>query len=234
MEPVSDVRDITRIAYGFKASKALFVAVELDLFSSLAGSGKSLTSLAGETGIAENRLETLLTALTGLGLLVRSDGRYNNAPACEDYLVRGKPAFFGDYFSLQTDQFLFPAFNDLGSLLRGEDTRGLWRDYESLMQENAEIADRFNRGHHAGSLGPAVVLAKQIDVSGRAALLDVAGGPRYCPDVHRRGRSGGTGRIHRRQCHHGRLAARTRRGSDVLPVQRRKQGRPAGVDAEGS
>jgi 2-hydroxy-4-(methylsulfanyl)butanoate S-methyltransferase len=175
MEPISDVREITRIAYGFKASKALFVGVELDLFSLLAGSGKSLSSLAEATGVAEDRLETLLTALTSLGLLVKSDDRYHNAPACEEYLVRGKPAYFGDYLSLQTDQFLFPAFNDLGSLIKGEETRGLWRDYETLMQDE-EIADRFSRGQHAGSLGPAVVLSKQVDASGRTSLLDVAGG----------------------------------------------------------
>lgn len=175
MEPISDVREITRIAYGFKASKALFVGVELDLFSRLAESGKSLSSLAAETGVAENRLETLLTALTSLGLLVRTDGRYHNAPACEDYLVRGKPAYFGDYFSLQTDQFIFPAFNDLAALIKGEATRSMWRDYDTLMQDE-ETADRFSRGQHAGSLGPAVVLSKQIDISDRTSMLDVAGG----------------------------------------------------------
>jgi hypothetical protein len=35
VEPLTDVRDISRIAYGFIASKALFAALELDLFSRL-------------------------------------------------------------------------------------------------------------------------------------------------------------------------------------------------------
>ena len=126
-------------------------------------------------GIAENRLETLLTALTSLGLLVKTEGSYSNAPACEDYLVKGKPAYFGDYFSLQTDQFIFPAFNDLGAVIRGEGSPGIWRDYETMMRDG-ETAERFSRGQHAGSLGPAVVLSKQVDISGKTALLDVAGG----------------------------------------------------------
>ena len=41
---------------------------------------------------------------------------------------------------------------------------------------NAEEADYFTRAQHAGSLGPAAVVAKQIDLAGAARLLDVAGG----------------------------------------------------------
>lgn len=175
MGPIADVREITRIAYGFKASKALFVGLDLDIFSRLSGTGKPLAALAAETGVAENRLEALVTALTSLGLLAKTEDRYFNAPASEDYLVRGKPTYFGDYFSLQTDQFLFPAFNDLGDLIKGRGGSGLWRDYETLMDDE-ETADRFSRGQHAGSLGPAVLLSKQVDVSDRSALLDVAGG----------------------------------------------------------
>ena len=114
MGPVTDVREISRFGYGFKASKALLVGIDFDLFSRLSETAKPLSLLAQETGIAENRLETLLTALTSLGLLVKADGSYSNAPATEDYLVKGKPAYFGDYFNLQTDQFIFPAFNNLG------------------------------------------------------------------------------------------------------------------------
>ncbi len=37
MEPLTHVRDISRIAYGFMASKALFASLNLDLFSRLSG-----------------------------------------------------------------------------------------------------------------------------------------------------------------------------------------------------
>ena len=92
MDPITDVREISRIAYGFKASKALLVGIDLELFSRLSECEKTLASLAEETGVADNRLETLLTALTSLGLLVNDEGSYSNAPASEDYLVK-----FPDY-----------------------------------------------------------------------------------------------------------------------------------------
>ncbi len=175
MDPITDVREISRIAYGFKASKALFVGIDLELFRRLSKCEKTLTSLAEETGVAENRLETLLTALTSLGLLVNDEGWYSNAPASEGYLVKGNPAYFGDYFKLQTDQFIFPAYNHLGALIRGQGTPSDWRDYESVMQ-NTETAERFSKGQHAGSLGPAIALSKQVDLSTNSSLLDVAGG----------------------------------------------------------
>lgn len=175
MELIADVREIARIAYGFKASKALLVGIDLDVFGRLSQSAKTLLLLAEETGIKENRLETLLTALTSLGLLANNDGLYSNSPASENYLVKGKPAYFGDYFNLQTDQFIFPAFNDLGSVIRGEGSPEVWRDYATLM-EDPKTAERFTRGQHAGSLGPAIALSKHIDLSVKRALLDVAGG----------------------------------------------------------
>ena len=98
MEPIADAWEISRIAYGFKASKALFVAMELELFSRLSSTANHLSTLVRETGIAENRLETLLTALSGLGLIAHDSGRYRNAPASETYLVKGKPAYVGYYF----------------------------------------------------------------------------------------------------------------------------------------
>ncbi len=174
-DPITDVREISRIAYGFKASKALLVAVDLELFSRLSGGAKSLAALADELKVAENRLDTLLTALTSIGLLVRDGDAYTNAPASENYLVCGKPAYFGDYFNLQTDKFIFPAYDDLGSVIKGRGAPEVWRDYESLMGD-VETANRFSKGQHAGSLGPAIALSKQVNLTSKERLLDVAGG----------------------------------------------------------
>ncbi len=69
MDPLTDVRQISSIAYGFIASKTLFAALNLDLFSRLSPGGKTITELAGEMGIPQHRLLTLLTACASLGLI---------------------------------------------------------------------------------------------------------------------------------------------------------------------
>ena len=55
MEPLTDVRAISRLAYGFMASKVLFAALNLDLFSRVSAQPKTLGELAEETGIAAKR-----------------------------------------------------------------------------------------------------------------------------------------------------------------------------------
>lgn len=172
MQPATDVRDISRIAYAFMASKALFAALNLDLFTRLAGCVKDLDTLAGETGVAPHRLDTLLAVLTSQGLLVRARGGWANAPACERYLVRGAPADFGDYYRFQVDRLIYPALQHLDAGLAGQ-RDGLAPRFDQL--DPARAGD-FARAQHAGSLGPALLLAKTVDLSGRHTVLDVGGG----------------------------------------------------------
>jgi len=171
MDPLTDVRQISNIAYGFIASKTLFAALNLDLFSRLSPHAKTLTELAGEIGVPEHRLLTLLTACVSLGLISREDGRYANAPASEAYLVREAPAYFGDYLRFQIDRQIYPLLSTLDQALQGRAPRSV---YEQM--ENPQEADYFTRAQHAGSLGPAAVLRKTVDLSQARRLLDVAGG----------------------------------------------------------
>jgi 2-hydroxy-4-(methylsulfanyl)butanoate S-methyltransferase len=109
-EPLDNVRDISRIAYGFMASKVLFAALDLDLFGLLARVPKSADELAADTGILPRRLGILLTACVSLGLLVKHGEIYANAPASQNYLVRDAPSYFGDYYRFQIDRQVCPAF----------------------------------------------------------------------------------------------------------------------------
>ena len=170
MAGITDVRGISNIAYGFMASKALFAALNLDLFSRLSGRATSLDALARETGVAPTRLLSLLTACVSLGLLENAAGEYRNAPASETYLVRSAPAYFGDYYRLQIDRQVYPALMRLDEALRGERV-----DFYALMQD-ADEAERFSAAQEAGSRGPARVLAKLVDLNGNRTLLDVGGG----------------------------------------------------------
>lgn len=172
VQPATDVRDISRIAYAFMASKALFAALNLDVFTRLAGTVKDLATLARETGVAPHRLDTLLAVLTSQGLLVRAPGGWANAPACERYLVRGAPADFGEYYRFQVDRLIYPALQHLDAGLAGERDR-LAPRFDQL--DPARAAD-FTRAQHAGSLGPALLLAKSVELGGRRTLLDVGGG----------------------------------------------------------
>ena len=118
--PLRSVRDISAIAYGFMASKVLFTALDLDLFTRLADGPKTLDALAAGTGLAPARLQIFLGSCLSLGLLVREDDAYANAPASQAYLVRTAPSYFGDYYRFQIDRQIYPAFARLREALHGE------------------------------------------------------------------------------------------------------------------
>jgi ubiquinone/menaquinone biosynthesis C-methylase UbiE len=173
--PATRRGDISDIAYGFMASQALFVALEIDLFSQLAPGSRTAAELAATTGVAPNRLQTLLHALTGIGLLV-SDGaagatRYGNAPACDRHLVRGAPGDIGDYVRLQIGRQLYPA---LGRLATGLTSAA--SDVSSRLFTHPEEARTFTTAQHAGSLAAARTLAARTPLPAGARLLDVGGG----------------------------------------------------------
>jgi len=168
--PITDVREISRIGYGFMASQALFAALDLDVFGRLADSPKTLATLAGETGVASHRLVALLSACVGLGLLGLEDDRYVNAPAAATYLVRSAPMYFGDYFRFQISRQVYPTLRHLDMALAGERV-----DFYGKMQDPEE-ARQFSIAQHSGSLGPAHVVAGLVDLAGCRTLLDVGGG----------------------------------------------------------
>lgn len=168
--PITDVRDISRIGYGFMASRALFAALDLDVFGHLADGPRDLGALARGTGVVPERLVALLSACVGLGLLAQDGPRYSNSPAAATYLVRTAPAYFGDYFRFQIARQIYPTLQHLEAALGGERV-----DFYAKIQDDGE-ARHFSIAQHSGSLGPAHVVAGLVDVAGCRTLLDVGGG----------------------------------------------------------
>jgi 2-hydroxy-4-(methylsulfanyl)butanoate S-methyltransferase len=173
VQPATDRRALSAVAYGFIGSKALFAALELDLFTHLAEGGRRVDELAQRTGVAENRMRTLLHALAALGLVVREDGAYANAPASARYLVRGGADELGEYFRLQIGRQIYPALVHLDAGMAG--TGGAFDTLAGLMAD-ADEARTFTDAQHAGSLAAARVLAARLDLGGARSLLDVGGG----------------------------------------------------------
>ncbi len=174
--PIEDVQDISAITYGFMASKALFSALEFDVFTRIAQGADSTSALAAVTGVAENRLITLLTALKSLGLISEAGGRLINAPATSRYLVAGAPGDFRDYVQFVNGAFGYESFRHLDEALRGDRVFPDKGFYEGLVYEGGIGGERFSSAQHTGSLGPARLMAKRVDLKDRLKLLDAGGG----------------------------------------------------------
>src|SRR5271155_1848936 len=135
VKPIDEVQEISAITYGFMASKALFAALEFDLFTHIAHGADSLDALVKATGIAKNRLRALLTALKSLGLVSETDDRFTNAPATSRYLVTGAPGDFRDYVRVVNGAFGYEGFRHLDVALRGDRIFPDKGFYEGLVYE---------------------------------------------------------------------------------------------------
>ena len=175
-KPIEDVRDISAITYGFMASKALFAALDFDLFTHIERGADSLIGLAKATGVSENLLLTLLTALKSLGLVVEREGRFANAPATAKFLVEGAPGDFRDYVRLVNGAFGYEAFRHLTPALRGERIFPEKGFYEGMIYSAGIGGEAFSSAQHSGSLGPARLMARRVSLGDRKRLLDVGGG----------------------------------------------------------
>lgn len=171
MQLLSDIRQLSNIGYGFAAAKALCAALELEVFTHLAGRSRSADELQHLTGATPNGLRTLLRACASLGLLGRDGERYLNSPAAMQYLDKRSGRYVGDYFRYQIDRQIYPWLEQLNDALRGRPTTPL---YERMA--SPEEAELFSNAQHVGSLGPAHLLAQRVDAGQWNQLLDVAGG----------------------------------------------------------
>ena len=66
--------DVSRIAFGFMASKALFAGLHIDVFTQLASGPKTSAQISDAVKVPINRITTLMTALNSIGLVERDKG----------------------------------------------------------------------------------------------------------------------------------------------------------------
>ena len=110
-------RTIMQIGMGFWASKTLLSAVELGLFTELAGGPLDLEALRARLGLHERGARDFLDALVALGLLAREDGKYANTAETALFLDRGKPSYIGGILEMSNAR-LYEHWGKLTEALR--------------------------------------------------------------------------------------------------------------------
>jgi 3-hydroxy-5-methyl-1-naphthoate 3-O-methyltransferase len=169
---------LMQLATGFWAFKTLAAAHEFDLFSRLSGTaGTTIEGLAEQLEIEERPAEMLLTGCAALGLLVKRDGRYVNSPLAEEFLVRGKPYYFGGFVQM-LDQRLYPGWGKLTEAIR-TNRPTTWdpdRQDSLFAGEDPQLLSVFWEAMHSLSTFTARTLGGAVDLSATDRLLDVGGG----------------------------------------------------------
>src|SRR5579872_6627443 len=108
---------ILQTGLGFWASKTLLSAVEMEVFTELARQPEDLETLRGRLGLHPRSARDFFDALTALGFLTRSGGKYANAPESDLFLDKHKPSYIGGMLQMANHR-LFAHWNNLTTGLR--------------------------------------------------------------------------------------------------------------------
>lgn len=160
-------------------SCALHAAVALDVFTPLASGPATSKDLAPGLSCDARALDMLLTAMCGLGLLIRKGDAFALSEQAAAFLVRSSPRYQGHI--IRHHMNLVESFGHLSQAVRtGKRVRGGQAWTEADRQD-------FLLGMFNMAMGIAPKLAPQLDaqledaglpgMSGRKRLLDLGGGP---------------------------------------------------------
>ncbi|CAJ1340506.1 unnamed protein product [Effrenium voratum] len=174
-ETTDDV-DLDSVAYGFMASQALFSGLEIGVFDKVAAAGEggcNIEALEKACGVDGPRLKTLLTALTAVKCLRRSeDGLYKLSPNTAKFMVSGSKQYYGDYLQYQIGRQFYHRMGALPEVMKS----GKAPSYASWFSD-PEVAKTYTQAQHNGSVATAKYLVKKkLQLGGISDMLDVGGG----------------------------------------------------------
>lgn len=169
---------LMQLVAGVWGFKTLAVGVEFGLFTRLAG-GRTITvtEAAAEFGMDERPADLLLAASASLGLLEKADAGYRNSELAEQFLVEGRPYYFGAQIRYSDLRTYLP-WHRIGEALRSN--RPLTWDPQQQQSmfdtTDPEMVAEFWDAMFSTSRFTARALTEAYDFGAHRRLLDVGGG----------------------------------------------------------
>ncbi len=176
---------IMEIAFGFAASKTLFTAVELGLFTELEKGPAAAPEIQRKLGLDGRGVRDFLDALVSMQLLDREGGLYSNSPAASGFLVPGKETYLGGMLEM-ANRRLYPFWGSLTEALRtGErqnETRNGTDLFAELYRDPARLRE-FLEAMSGLSLPAAQAIARKFPWDEYSRVVDI-GTAQGCVPVH--------------------------------------------------
>jgi SAM-dependent methyltransferase len=165
-----DAGALLALNFGFARARVLNTAIELDIFTELAGQPRSAADLARALGCSQEGMLRLLGAMTELGLAEEAvGGQYTVTPVSRAYLVPEDDRYLGEHFQAVLSRWDHWAC--LTEVVRSE-CRG-----EAV---NALTDRTHHRGLLAGGFSVSIRLAAQaasrLEIPSAAKILDFVAG----------------------------------------------------------
>jgi hypothetical protein len=168
-----DPAGIKRLGNAFCHAKLLLTASELGLFADLDTHGAGTAAeLGARLGLHERGRSDFLDALVALGLLARSQGRYDITESARRHLVPGRPTYLGGFLN-RANHVLYPAWGNLTQALRTGEPQ-VHGEFAGMLAHPQQRTQYLRMMDSVNSL-LAPLLAAAVDWSEFGELVDVGG-----------------------------------------------------------
>ncbi|MBN2560933.1 MAG: methyltransferase [Phycisphaerae bacterium] len=174
-----DFDHLTRILYGAIPARLLLTAIELKVFSHLT-EPMSADSVASKIQSHPGSTRPFLDALAANELLSKRQGRYQNTPLADAFLVEGRPTYLGDVFRNLTE-YMRPALESMTTLVREGQAPPRGFSDPSLEERETEIYANYQRAGRAQQAAAMVSklpefpqMTKMLDLGAGAGLIGLA------------------------------------------------------------
>lgn len=166
---------ILQLGLGFWGSKALLSAVELGVFTTLAGGPLTGKALMAELGLQPRGTLDFFDALVSLGMLERSGAEYANTTATSVFLDRDKPSYIGGFLEMANAR-LYPFWGSLSEALRTGQPQNEAKVGENFFDALYQDPGRLEQFLHAMtgiSMGAAIAIAEKFPWTEHETVIDI-------------------------------------------------------------
>lgn len=166
---ITDIETFRDVLVAYRLPRVILTALELDLFTTLAGQTWTVVRLAQTLDVSERGLDILCRNLATCGLLKKRGAAYCNSPFAATGLNAKHPTYRGAYVDLLKNQW-----GDWSNLT---ETVRSGRPVDHDEPETPGYRRHFTWAMHHRSIDVATRIASQMDLSRVRTLLDLGGGP---------------------------------------------------------
>ena len=172
VEPRLTTVRLQQMSWLFTQSAVLFAGIENDFFTKVSTHGQSVEQLVEALGMTYDNIERMLKACISIGLVIRDENGFHNAPDVERYLVQGTSTYAGQW--IHWFHYRWKDWGELGKRLGNQSSGEAMAHYTPAFTE--EFARRYHEATNSVGMGAGRWFVKHYDLTGRRKILDLGGG----------------------------------------------------------
>lgn len=175
--PATDPLSLYRYRDGLYAVDLITAALQMDFFTWLASQPSTLDQICTHHGFSPRPVDVMMTLFATHGWVTQKDGVFHLSATGHEHLHSGSEWFLGPYYASLHDR---PIARDYLEVLRTGKPAG-WSgdkaafDWHKAMEQE-DFARSFTAAMDCRGRYLAQSLAKSLDLTGRAKLLDIGAG----------------------------------------------------------